>query len=165
MTEKQLSAAVAKYGKKRLAGMDPADLRKEIEADDKIAANMTPADIEAVYEGAMSYEGDEGAGSGAGSKGDKPKTLNLSFDEHRVENDVIEHEASEGKNAWTEHRGYIKGSKIRTTSITEDRAKDLNAQSSNSLVRLYYAGTDKAPDHRKKYDGKAYVKPEDQDNQ
>lgn len=63
----------------------------------------------------------------------KPKTLNKIYEEWRVSPD---YEVSEdGKSR--KHVGFNKEKKLRETSITPDRAEEMNAQSLNSGTRLY----------------------------
>jgi hypothetical protein len=141
-------AAVKKYGQMILDQVAASEVEKAIAAEkgkgDK--AKYSPDEVKEILEGAFQYEPEPAAGNKAASAvtGEGQKTLNKVYEEWSVEPqyDILKDpfDASKTKRVLKSgDKAFEKIKKMRTTSITEDRAETLNSQSEQSHVRLYLA--------------------------
>ncbi len=141
MTDKQKATAVQKYGKLYVPGTTQiADLKRQIEEENPKA---TPAEIDEILEKVIesaagnSVAGTPGKGEKGGKNGSVKNIVNKPFSEYRVRPKYKEVLDAMDKPVGKKLIGFDKLEWIRDTSISQDTADILNAQSESTFTRLY----------------------------
>jgi hypothetical protein len=130
MTKKALKEAAAKFAALKTAGATPEELIDAIAAD---PAGYKGEDIDAIV-AALS----EGTSNGPGNPAPAAETKNQDFEEWTVSPKYKTLRDKFSGKEISELQGFEKERKIRDlVRITPDRAELENAQSEQTLVRLY----------------------------
>jgi hypothetical protein len=140
MNHNRKKAAVEKYKPLLDAGATREEILNAIAGDEKA---YTPEEVNeivaAVYgEDTGNSNGSENSGSQDGpGNSEAPATLNKVYEEYRVEPKYDDVTDQLGKVIGKKLSGFEKVKKIRDTSVTPERAKEVNSQSENSGIHLF----------------------------
>lgn len=145
MNHARKTAALNRFGPLKLEGQSPVALKELLEKDDK---KYSPVEVDEILEALLTYTGTEQPPA----KEEKAETKNVTYQEWTVEPKYTNYPAKRGQAAYRELSGFERIKKVRETAITPDRAKILNDQSEQTLVRLYTAkeiAAEKAAEEKK----------------
>lgn len=145
------AAAIKKYEPLKVNGATIEEVKAELSSDEKqYTADEVDEVVFALFpEYVPQLKGPDGAGEGApelnkelnkgtGEKApERPKTVNILFEEYSVEPKYESITDAAGNKLGTRLASFEKLALKRTTSISQAVADELNSQSENTRLRLY----------------------------